>query len=199
MLQAGGALAATEVDKAGGWANQTERQKTYEACPSLQFLLVIGGFGDGTAWKTAHRLPRADVVPPVELTDAVFPRQARAWLDARADGTAAMLDGTSLEGNSKQFCETLAWLAVVLVQDAPFLRNSQSVEGKNADSLSRERTTQRASFLYLGRAKKSPASLLLSRVLRRRLCPRPISNVARKSGVSLCRERTTQRARLIYL
>ena len=139
MLLGGGALAATEVDKAGGWANQTERQKTYDACPSLQFLLVIGGFGDGTAWKTAHRLPRADVVPPVELTDAVFPRHARAWLDARADGTAAMLDGTSLEGNSKQFCETLAWLAVVLVQDAPFLRNSQSVEKKKRRfSFSRE-------------------------------------------------------------
>jgi hypothetical protein len=123
-LAARGKMDSGELDEQGGWrSRQGVRQTNYSPTPPIQASLVVGHHGDGTKWETDHRLIRAEFDSPLEaeLAAAIFP-WATAWVEAREEGTAEMADGTSLEGNSLQFCKTLRWLAQVLIQDAPFLR-----------------------------------------------------------------------------
>jgi hypothetical protein len=120
-----GELNDGEEDEHGGWAGQNVRQTAYKMLPAVQACLILGGHGTGKPWNTTHHLNRDQPKDePATVVSAIFDNIFAAWLAERTAGTAMMADGTPLEGNSVQFCKTLKWLAVVLVQDAPFLRNA---------------------------------------------------------------------------
>ena len=120
----GGRLSADALNQNGSWGSRMGvRETTYCPTPAIQACLVLGGHNKGVNWDEDFYVRRATYESPLEeqLAAQVFPWAAE-WLDAVREGTAAMTDGTSLEGNSRKFCELLLWLARVLIQDAPFLQ-----------------------------------------------------------------------------